>query len=165
MKRGLCIFILTVAAGLCSILFAFLAVDSGKGNIAVTETVLAGDVAAAEGVLVEVGTHWEGQLLWDTKYEPGRVQEAASIFGFSSQETKWGYSNPRAWSSSFTSSGQVGSYRDRSTAYVDMDVISTDFGTALGVNAATGNITYGDIYIENLPWSRLLQAAADQTAA
>lgn len=165
MKKGLCIFILTVTAGLCSILLVFRAVDSGKGNIAVTETVLAGDVEAAEGILVEIGTHWEKHLLWDTEYQPGCVQEAASSFDFSSQEIKWDYSNPRAWSSSFTSSGEVGSYRNRSTAYVDMDVISTDFGTALGVNAATGNITYGDIDIEHLPWPRLLQAAADQTAA
>ena len=67
MKKILCIFILAAAAGLCAILFAFRAVDSGNGKITVTETVVEGDAAAAEGILVEIRTHWEGHLLWSTK--------------------------------------------------------------------------------------------------
>lgn len=164
MKKNLCIFILAAAAGLCSIPLAVWTVDSGKENITVTETVLEGSVEEAEGISVEIGTHWEGKLLWNTEYQPGHVQDAASEFDFSSQGTKWSYSNLRAWSSSFTYSGEVGDWRDRSTAYVKLDVVSTDFGTAQAYNAA-GYRTYFDVMIEDLPWSRLLQAAKDQTAA
>ena len=165
MKKSLCIFIFAAAAGLCTILFAIWAVDSEKGNITVTETVVEGDVAAAEGISVEIGTHWEGQLLWNTEYQPGHVEEAASSFDFSGQKTRWDYSNPRAWNSNFTYSGEVGNWRDRTTAYVDLAVVSTDFGTAQGINAATGSRTYYDVVTEDMPWSRLLQAAKDQTAA
>lgn len=165
MKKSLCVFIFAAAAGLCTILFAIWAVDSEKGNITVTETVVEGDVAAAEGISVEIGTHWEGQLLWNTEYQPGHVEEAASSFDFSGQKTRWDYSNPRAWNSNFTYSGEVGNWRDRTTAYVDLAVVSTDFGTAQGINAATGSRTYYDVVTEDMPWSRLLQAAKDQTAA
>lgn len=164
MKKDLCIFILAAAAGLCAIPIAVWTVDSGKGNIMVTETVLEGSVEEAEGISVEVGTHWEGKLLWNTEYQPGHVQDAASKFDFSSQGTKWSYSNWEAWSSNFTYSGEVGDWRDRSTAYVKLGVVSTDFGTARAYNAA-GNRTYFDVMIEDLPWSRLLKAAKEQTPA
>lgn len=163
MKKDLFIFILAAAAGLCSIPLVVWTVDSGKGNITVTETVLEGSVEEAEGISVEIGTHWEGKLLWNTEYQPGHVQDAASEFDFSSQGTKWSYSNWMAWSSNFTYSGEVGDWRDRSTAYVQIGVVSTDFGTMRAYNAA-GNRTYFDVRVEDFPWSRLLQAAKEQTA-
>lgn len=160
MKRSLCLFILAVAAGLCSVLFVLWAVDREKDSITVTETVIEGDIAAAEGISVEIGTHWQGRLLWSTVYQPGHVQEAESSFDFSSQKTRWDYGNQAGGVSSFTSSGEVGGWRDRSTSYVDLDIVSTNFGTS----SASGGNDRG-VNIENMPWPRVLQAAAEQTGA
>lgn len=144
MKKSLCIFILTVAAGLCSVLLVLRTVDSEKRSVAVSETVLAGDAAAAEGIFVEIGTHWKGQLLWNTVYQPGHVQEADSSFDFSGQGTAWNDRRPWGWGGR--------------TEYVSLDIESVNFGT---VYAASGN---SNVVIENMPWNKVLRAAADQTA-
>lgn len=143
MKKSLCIFILTVAAGLCSVLYVFRVVDGEKGNIVVTETVLAGDAAAAEGIFVEIGTHWKGQLLWNTVYQPGYVQEAVSSFDFSGQGTAWNNSAWLGWGGR--------------TEYVSLDIEPGNFGTAYADSGHSNVVT------ENMPWSRVLQAAANQT--
>lgn len=145
MKKSLFIFILTVAAGLCSVLYVFHVVDGEKENIIVTETVLAGDAAAAEGIFVEIGTHWKGQLLWNTVYQPGHVQEAVSGFDFSGQGTVWNDRRPWGWG------GQ--------TENVSLSTAPSHFGTAYANSGNSG------VAIENMPWNKVLQAAADQTAA
>lgn len=165
MKKSLFIFILAAAAGLCSILFAAWTVDSEKEKITVVETVVEGDAAAAEGILVEIGTHWEGQLLWSTRYRPGSVQAAESSFDFSSQPVRWNDSNPRAWSSSFAGSGEAGRWRNRSTAYVDLDVVSIHFGTVHVASESAATEPGAHIISDDMPYARLLQAAEDQTAA
>ncbi len=161
MKKCLCIFILTAVAGLCSVLFVFREVDKEKGNITVTETVLAGDAAEAEGVLVEIGTHWQGRLLWNTLYRPGHVQEASSSFDFSGQGIEWNDSY-LGKGAGLINSGHRGGERNHDGRYVELEIISPDFGTAL-----TSGKNGGDhgIAIESMPWPGVLQAAADRTAA
>lgn len=145
MKKSLCIFILTAAAGLCSVLSVFWAVDGEKGNIAVTETVLAGEASAAEGISVEIGTHWKGKLLWNTVYQPGHAQEAVSSFNFSGQGTVWSDSVPRGWGGE--------------TENVVLNVEPDNFGTVY-TDSRNPNIV-----MEGMPWHKVLQAAADRTAA
>ncbi len=161
MKKSLGMFILLSIAGLCIFPLAFRAVDSGKGQIVVTETTVEGDVAEAEGISVEIGTHWKGKLLWNTVYRPGHVAEAVSSFDFSGQGTEWSSSNPRMWSSSFTDSGEVTEWRDLSTAYVDIQVATVNFGTARSVGSAGST----EQSMDEMPYSKLLQEAADRTAA
>lgn len=81
-----------ILAGITVVLFplALWRVNEGKNRITVTEEVLWGNPAEAEGVTLELPSHWGGQLLWNTRYTIGSSEGARSEFAFSSAATGWG---------------------------------------------------------------------------
>lgn len=76
---------------LCSVLVlaaGHTAVDNGKDKITVTETTLAGDPSAAEGLTVETTSNQDRQMFWRTVYEAGAEPEAETEFTFYQTEQK-----------------------------------------------------------------------------
>lgn len=89
MKRSLWISLLCMGLALVVILFAYTRVDGEKENVVISQEVLSGDPAAAEGVSLRIASHWNGHLLWDTKYRIGSGNGAESDFTFSAKQVAW----------------------------------------------------------------------------
>lgn len=142
MKKGLWIYAVLILAGVSIFPLVCGAVNSEKEKIEVTETVLFGDAQAAEGILLEIGTHWDERLMWTTMYQPGRAEEAASSFTFSPEAAVW---------------------RKKSTAYAEINIYS-GYGTANGYDGNTGREQELEIEIDSELYALVLQGVADRTA-
>lgn len=142
MKRSLWLSVILILAGVVVFSLACRAVNREKESIKVTETTLFGDVQATEGIQLEIDTHWDSRLLWTTKYEPGRTEEAESSFRFSGEEVQW---------------------KGENTAYVEINVYS-GYGTAMGYDGSTGKELETEVDITTEPIALVLQAVADKTA-
>lgn len=142
MKRSLWVFGIVMLAGAISFPLTLWAVDREKGKITVRETVLFGDPAQAAGLRVEMGTHWDSRLLWETGYEPGKTEEAGSRFSFSASQVRW-------------------KQKRRSYVYVE---IPTSRGTVMTANGNSGKTVEREVDISQDPMAPLLTAVADRTA-
>ncbi len=77
----LCIIIFSLA-GICWVH----RVESQKQNqVVISENMVMGDPLAAEGITVELSTHYDYHLFWDTSYVVGSGEPATTEFSFSSK--------------------------------------------------------------------------------
>lgn len=142
MKKSLWVFGIVMLAGAVFLSFTIWTVDREKGKVTVRETVLFGEPEQAAGLKVEMGTHWDSRLLWETCYEPGRTEEADSRFSFSAKQVLW-------------------EGKRRGFVYVD---IPSSRGTAGAVNGNSGKPAEQEIDLSLAPMAPLLKAVADETA-
>ena len=81
--------ILTLCLALVSIVcicFAHSTLAQKHDEVVVTENVLYGDRAEADGVTVELSTHYNYHLFWDTEYVVGEAPKTKTEYDFSSKE-------------------------------------------------------------------------------
>ncbi|MDE7297764.1 MAG: hypothetical protein K2N94_02900 [Lachnospiraceae bacterium] len=95
MKRSLITAFILMALALISLPLAAMRADSGKERITITEECLAGDPAAAAGVTLQIASHWDKRLLWNTEYTIGGEKGAESKFTFSKKQASWGWTSDR----------------------------------------------------------------------
>lgn len=95
MKKCLSIALVFILLAPAVILAAWREIDSGKEEIYVMEEILSGDPAAAEGITLEIASHWDRRLLWNTSYTVGSGKEAQTSFHFSPLQVYWDYKNPK----------------------------------------------------------------------
>ncbi len=86
MKLRLSLTALAVLAALsCGLLAgAQVELDRYKDAVSITETVLAGDPAAAAGLTVTASTHCRQHLLWESRFPAGAMDALETRFSFSS---------------------------------------------------------------------------------
>lgn len=89
MKKSLSIALIFLLLAPAVILTAWREIDSGKEEINITEEILSGDPRAAEGITLEIASHWDRRLLWDTSYIVGGGEEAQTTFRFSTRQVSW----------------------------------------------------------------------------
>lgn len=142
MKKSLWIFAVVIFTGALVFPLTLKAVDSEKEEIEVKETVLFGDAGEAEGIWMEMGTHWDSRLLWETRYQPGKTEEAKSRFTFFPDQVLW---------------------KKESAAVVNLER-SMNYGTAQVINGNNGAKEEQKYDILSEPVAPLLQAAAERTA-
>nr|WP_296488252.1 hypothetical protein [uncultured Acetatifactor sp.] len=116
--------------------FAGRKVNGEREGIVITQEILSGDPAAAEGITLELATHWNGHLLWNTEYTIGSGEQAKSSFTFSSEEVRW-------------------NRMERKRAYVH-HLAGAGYGSAATYTGAAVNP-------EDFPMSEIIQAAAGRT--
>lgn len=88
MKKSLILWLLLTVLAVFSLPAALILADSGKEKILITEEILSGNPAEAEGIVLRIPSHWGGQLLWNTEYTIGEGK-AESSFTFSSRTVFW----------------------------------------------------------------------------
>ena len=66
MKKSTFLFVLLLILSTVGICYFYTTVNAQKNKVTLTETVLAGDPSAAEGVTVDVKTHYDNHLFWNT---------------------------------------------------------------------------------------------------
>lgn len=88
MKKSVILSLLLAGLAVLSLPAALVLVGSGKDRIVISEEVLSGDPAEAAGIVLEIPTHWERRLLWDTEYTVGEGP-AESSFTFSARQVSW----------------------------------------------------------------------------
>ncbi len=66
--------------------------DEKHDQVVITENVLYGDRAAADGVAVELSTHYGYNLFWDTEYVVGDAAETETDYDFSAKK-KYSFSD------------------------------------------------------------------------
>lgn len=138
MKKGLIIAGICLAAMLVALPVACISVNAGKEKIMVTEEVIEGNPEAAEGIKLNMATHWKGHLLWETEYAIGSG-DAVSEFEFDSVGVYW----------------KEKLREDIATDY------ATDIGSVGASKASANAPTYDLGNIEWLP--TLVMAVADRT--
>lgn len=89
MKKSLFLSLFLLGLAVISLPAALILADSGKEKILISEEVLSGDPAEAEGIVLRIPSQWERQLLWDTEYIIGSGKETESRFTFSSKQISW----------------------------------------------------------------------------
>ncbi len=88
MKKTLILWLLLAGLAVISLPAALIVVNIGKDRIVISEEVLSGDPAAAEGIVLRIPAHWGRRLLWDTEYTIGEGSTESS-FAFSSRQVSW----------------------------------------------------------------------------
>lgn len=89
MKKSLIISLLMMGLAAISLPAALILADGGKEKILISEEILSGDPAEAEGIVLRIPSHWGRQLLWDTEYVIGGGKAAESSFDFSAGQIFW----------------------------------------------------------------------------
>jgi len=89
MRRSLFVSLLCMGLALVAIPLGWMRVDGEKEDVAIWEETLSGDLEAASGITVQVASHWNGRLLWNTEYTVGDGGEARSDLTFSSKRVVW----------------------------------------------------------------------------
>lgn len=85
MKKSTFLFVLLLILGVGGICYIHTTVNAQKDKVTLTETVLAGDPSAVEGVMVEVKTHYDNHLFWNTSYKAGSKPITETEYTFSAQ--------------------------------------------------------------------------------
>lgn len=85
MRKSLIVTLLLAAIALGGLCYAHAAVNAQKDAVVITETTVAGDPAAAEGICVQLRTKLAGHLLWETNYAAGAPDGTYTDFTFSRQ--------------------------------------------------------------------------------
>lgn len=88
MKKSLILWLLMTMLAVFSLPAALILTDSGKEKILITEEILSGNPAEAEGIVLRIPSHWGRQLFWDTEYTIGEGKTKSS-FTFSSGKVSW----------------------------------------------------------------------------
>lgn len=136
-----------MALSLASLPLAAAEVNRGKNEIMITEKVLFGDPAAAAGITLEIMSHWDNHLFWDTVYTIGSGERAESVFSFSGERAGWSREEEMdAYACSVAGAGFGSAYT----------VADDGFGSAH---------TYMDtpVWPEDFPFPEMVRAVADRT--
>ena len=143
MKKSLWISVIIILAGIAVLPAACRRIGEEKERVEVTETVLYGDVREAEGIRLEIGTHWNDRLLWTTRYQPGRTGDAETEFSFSADGVLW-----------------------KEQPAIDAGFCSySEYAVGMAYDGNTGNRIAGQgVDIASQPMDKMLQAVADRTA-
>lgn len=88
MKKSLILSLFMMSLAVFSLPAALILADSGKEKILISEEILSGNPAEAEGIVLRIPSHWGRQLLWDTEYNIGEGM-TESRFTFSSPQVVW----------------------------------------------------------------------------
>lgn len=83
MRKSLIITLLLLILSLGGIYAAHAGVNINKDEVILNETILYGDKSAAEGLVIDVGTHYNNHLFWSTVYEIGIQPQIDTRFRFS----------------------------------------------------------------------------------
>lgn len=155
MKKTLITVFLFAAAVLLPLPFAIAGVNRGKEQLTITEECLSGDSAAADGITLEVASHLDRYMMWDTAYTIGSGSGAESKFTFSRRPVSQERSAEKS-------------------AYINHE-FSSDFGTvASGDQTASGSysgvaqkfVSYTDsLNAEICAFPKAVRAVADRTQA
>ncbi|MGN1002241.1 MAG: hypothetical protein ACI4PC_05670 [Oscillospiraceae bacterium] len=87
MRKALVITALLLVCSIGGLTAAALWVDAPRAEVVLTETVLSGDPAAAEGLEISQGTTLNNQLFWDTVLRPGARAESETAYAFTVKKT------------------------------------------------------------------------------
>ena len=82
MRKSYLIFVALLLVAVTFLFCGASAINAGRDDITVTQTVLAGEVSAAEGLAVEVRMNENRQLYWITKYDVAEEIHADTEFEF-----------------------------------------------------------------------------------
>lgn len=88
MRKSLILTVLLLVLAASSLCYAHGWVDGGKDAVAIDETVLYGDKSVAEGITLDIRTHCDYRLFWDTRYAVGEGPETSTDFAFSQAEKR-----------------------------------------------------------------------------
>lgn len=138
MKKSFWFAAVFMVLALISLPFAIRRVDGGKEEIIIAREVLSGDLAAAEGIILQTAACWDGHLFWNTVYAADSGKEAESSFTFASRHVSWDLVPIK--SAQLRPEGGAG------------------FGSAFTDVAAVVNP-------DNLPFSEIIKAVAEKAAA
>lgn len=86
MRKSLILLALVLTLSVGSIAYAHSAVNSTQAEVTLTETTLLGDRSAAQDLSVELRTHCQNHLFWNTILQPG--QPPSTEFLFSQPEVR-----------------------------------------------------------------------------
>ncbi|MGI6627655.1 MAG: hypothetical protein ACOX4K_04800 [Bacillota bacterium] len=88
MRKSLILTILMLALAAGSLCYVHGFVDESKDAVSIDETVLYGDKSIAEGITVDLSTHCDYRLFWDTRYKVGENPKASTDFVFSQAQKR-----------------------------------------------------------------------------
>ncbi len=83
MRKSLILTLLLLILAAGSFGYIHGSVDASKDAVVIDETVLYGDKVIAEGIKVDLSTHCDYRLFWDTLYTVGEKPEISTTFTFS----------------------------------------------------------------------------------
>ena len=83
MRKSLIVTLLLLILASASFGYIHASVDKSKDAVTIDETVLYGDKSIAEGITVDLNTHCDYRLFWDTRYIIGEKPEMSTNFTFS----------------------------------------------------------------------------------
>lgn len=83
MRKSLILSLLLLILAASSFDYIHTSVDASKDAVVIDETVLYGDKSIAEGIAVDLSTHCDYRLFWDTRYTVGEKPEISTNFTFS----------------------------------------------------------------------------------
>lgn len=88
MRKSLILTVLLLVFAAGSLGYAHSAVDQSKAAVVIDETVLHGDKAAAEGIMVDLSIHCDYRLFWNTRYTIGEPLQISTEFTFSPTQNR-----------------------------------------------------------------------------
>ncbi len=135
MKKGLIIAAICFAVMIIALPFACTEVDAGKESVKITEEVISGNPAAAEGIKLNMATHWKGHMLWNIQYTVGGG-ETVSDFEFEPNEVTW---------------------ERKKDENIFIDYV-TNYGTVM-----SGNVRQSQVVLDDISLSEVVKAVADRT--
>lgn len=80
MRKALVLFALLLVCGAGGVTYAALSIHPARDQVELTESVLYGDAAAAEGLVVESKAHYSNRLFWDTTHVVGAEPDSWTEF-------------------------------------------------------------------------------------
>jgi hypothetical protein len=88
MQKSLILILLLLVLSAVGICYAHSSVNSAKDAVELTETTLIGDVSAAKGLSVNLRSHYQNHLFWDTTLLPGQLPTTEFLFSQSEIKEK-----------------------------------------------------------------------------
>lgn len=80
MKKSLILILLLLVLSAVGIGYAHSTVNSFKDDVELAETTLVGDISAAEGLSINLRSHYQNHLFWDTTLLPGQLPTTEFLF-------------------------------------------------------------------------------------
>ncbi len=94
MRKSLVLTLLLLILAVGSFSYIHASVDRSKDAITIDETVLYGDKAFAEGIVINLSTQCNNRLFWDTRYTVGEEPQITTAFTFSQTQLEPKRSRP-----------------------------------------------------------------------
>lgn len=122
MRKSFLIMVLMLAMSVGLVYVAHGRVEQDKERVAINETVLYGDKAAAEGITIDCSAYCANHLFWDTHYTVGEEPVTHTDFTFSQAEKRQSNNYPYP---GIVIYGNYGGYGINSTGGISMEEQTT----------------------------------------